>query len=80
MTSQIWRSTCKTLTVLRYIKSKSCCFQKLAGFTKGQADSLRKAMGKKKIEEMNKLFDLFISQGTEKGHKEETLKKVWKDW
>ncbi|MFT6112295.1 MAG: DNA polymerase-3 subunit alpha [Bacteroidia bacterium] len=54
--------------------------QKLAGFTKGQADSLRKAMGKKKIEEMNKLFDLFISQGTEKGHKEEILKKVWKDW
>jgi DNA polymerase-3 subunit alpha len=36
--------------------------QKLAGFTKGQADSLRKAMGKKKIEEMNKLFDLFIAQ------------------
>ena len=54
--------------------------QKLAGFTKGQADSLRKAMGKKKIEEMNKLFDLFIEQGKEKGHKEETLKKVWKDW
>ncbi|MFT4599174.1 MAG: DNA polymerase-3 subunit alpha, partial [Arenicella sp.] len=54
--------------------------QKLAGFTKGQADSLRKAMGKKKIEEMNKLFDLFIEQGIEKGHKEETLKKVWKDW
>ena len=54
--------------------------QKLAGFTKGQADSLRKAMGKKKIEEMNKLFDLFIEQCIEKGHKEETLKKVWKDW
>ncbi|MDB4107697.1 DNA polymerase III subunit alpha, partial [Bacteroidia bacterium] len=54
--------------------------QKLAGFTKGQADSLRKAMGKKKIEEMNKLFDLFISQGTAKGHKEDILKKVWKDW
>lgn len=54
--------------------------QKLAGFTKGQADSLRKAMGKKKIEEMNKLFDLFIAQGTEKGHDEKILKKVWKDW
>lgn len=54
--------------------------QKLAGFTKGQADSLRKAMGKKKIEEMNKLFDLFISQGTANGHPEEVLKKVWKDW
>jgi DNA polymerase-3 subunit alpha len=54
--------------------------QKLAGFTKGQADSLRKAMGKKKIEEMNKLFDLFISQGTERGHDEAILKKVWTDW
>ena len=54
--------------------------QKLAGFTKGQADSLRKAMGKKKIEEMNKLFDLFIEQGIEKKKKKKTLKKVWKDW
>ncbi len=54
--------------------------QKLAGFTKGQADSLRKAMGKKKIEEMNKLFDLFIAQGKERGHDEDILKKVWKDW
>ncbi len=54
--------------------------QKLAGFTKGQADSLRKAMGKKKIEEMNKLFDLFISQGTERGHDEKILRKVWTDW
>jgi len=54
--------------------------QKLAGFTKGQADSLRKAMGKKKIEEMNKLFDLFIAQGEERGHSQEILKKVWKDW
>ena len=54
--------------------------QKLAGFTKGQADSLRKAMGKKQIELMNKMFDLFISQGTERGHNEEILKKIWKDW
>ncbi len=54
--------------------------QKLVGFTKGQADSLRKAMGKKKIEEMNKLFDLFISQGTERGHDEKILRKVWTDW
>jgi DNA polymerase-3 subunit alpha len=54
--------------------------QKLAGFTKGQADSLRKAMGKKKIEEMNKLLDLFLSQGQDNGHPEIILKKVWKDW
>lgn len=54
--------------------------QKLANFTKGQADSLRKAMGKKKIEEMNKLFELYIENGQSNGHAEDTLTKIWKDW
>lgn len=54
--------------------------QKLAGFTKGQADKLRKAMGKKQIAVMNELYGLFISGGTAKGHPEETLNKIWKDW
>ena len=54
--------------------------QKLAGFTKGQADRLRKAMGKKKKDEMDKLYGLFISGGIEKGHPENILKKIWADW
>ncbi|MBR9860148.1 DNA polymerase III subunit alpha [bacterium] len=54
--------------------------QKLAGFTKGQADSLRKAMGKKKKEEMDKLLDIYLSQGKDLGHPEDVLKKIWKDW
>ncbi len=54
--------------------------QKLANFTKGQADMLRKAMGKKKKDLIDKLHPLFIEGGTSNGHDEDTLNKVWKDW
>ena len=54
--------------------------QKLAGFTKGQADTLRKAMGKKKIDVLNKMKPQFIEEGGKRGHKAEILEKVWKDW
>lgn len=54
--------------------------QKMAGFTKGQADTLRKAMGKKQIETMLKMKELFISGAMEKGMDEPTLSKIWEDW
>jgi len=54
--------------------------QKLAGFTKGQADMLRKGMGKKKKDLIDMLFPKFIEGGKERGHPEDKLKKVWKDW
>jgi DNA polymerase-3 subunit alpha len=54
--------------------------QKLAGFTKGQADMLRKAMGKKKKKLIDELHPLFIEGGVERGHPKEVLEKVWKDW
>ncbi|MBO4671309.1 MAG: DNA polymerase III subunit alpha [Bacteroidales bacterium] len=54
--------------------------RKLANFTKGEADRLRKAMGKKKIDEMMVLKDKFMSQGQANGHPEKTLDKIWKDW
>ena len=54
--------------------------RKLASFTKGEADSLRKAMGKKKIAEMMKLKDKFMLQGQANGHPEKVLDKIWKDW
>jgi len=54
--------------------------QKLAGFTKGEADKLRKAMGKKQIAILNSLKDKFMSGGTSKGYPEKTLDKIWKDW
>ncbi|MFT3911623.1 MAG: DNA polymerase III subunit alpha [Ferruginibacter sp.] len=54
--------------------------QKLAGFSKGDADVLRKAMGKKQIAVLDKMKAQFITGATAKGHPKDTLEKIWKDW
>ncbi len=54
--------------------------QKLANFTKGEADILRKAMGKKLKDVLAKLKPKFIGQAKDNGHPEEKLDKIWKDW
>ena len=54
--------------------------QKLADFSKGDADVLRKAMGKKQRDVLDKMKPKFISQAEAKGHSAEKLEKIWKDW
>ncbi|MDO7137825.1 DNA polymerase III subunit alpha [Algibacter lectus] len=54
--------------------------QSLAGFTKGEADVLRKAMGKKQIAVLDKMKPKFIEQASANGHDAKILEKVWKDW
>ncbi|MCP9235897.1 DNA polymerase III subunit alpha [Lewinella sp. JB7] len=54
--------------------------QSIAGFSKGQADVLRKAMGKKQKAVLDKMFPTFIEGGKAKGHPEDKLGKIWKDW
>lgn len=54
--------------------------QKLANFTKGDADVLRKAMGKKDKKTLDKLKPQFIENAGKNGHKAEILEKVWTDW
>ena len=54
--------------------------QKLAGFTKGEADKLRKAMGKKLIDVLQSLKGKFMEGGIANGHPEKVLDKIWKDW
>ncbi len=54
--------------------------QEMAGFTGGQADSLRKAMGKKKRKMMDELKEKFIEGCAGNGINEKTADKVWKDW
>jgi DNA polymerase-3 subunit alpha len=54
--------------------------QKLADFTKGEADTLRKAMGKKQIAVLDKMKPKFIERAVEKGHNKQKLDKVWRDW
>ena len=52
----------------------------LANFTRGESDTLRKAMGKKLIEKMNHLKGKFLEGGQANGHKKEVLEKIWADW
>lgn len=52
----------------------------LANFTRGESDTLRKAMGKKLIEKMNELKGKFLSGGKANGHEEHVLEKIWADW
>ena len=52
----------------------------LAGFTRGQADSLRKAMGKKIFTMLQDLKPRFIEGGKKNGHDPQILEKIWKDW
>lgn len=52
----------------------------LANFTRGQSDTLRKAMGKKLIEKMNELKSLFLQGGQANGHDPKILEKIWADW
>lgn len=54
--------------------------QKLAGFTKGEADTLRKAMGKKKADLIAQMKPKFLEGGSERGHDTTVLEKIWKDW
>ena len=54
--------------------------QKLAGFSKGDADVLRKAMGKKIFALLEKLKPQFLEGCKTNGHPEEVAEKIWKDW
>ncbi|MFT4024356.1 MAG: DNA polymerase III subunit alpha [Flavihumibacter sp.] len=54
--------------------------QKLAGFSKGDADVLRKAMGKKQKSVLDKMKTQFIKGASEKGHPADKLEKIWTDW
>ena len=52
----------------------------LANFTRGESDTLRKAMGKKLIDKMNHLKGKFLEGGQANGHKPDVLEKIWADW
>ncbi|MDZ4704735.1 MAG: DNA polymerase III subunit alpha, partial [Saprospiraceae bacterium] len=54
--------------------------QKLANFSKGQADVLRKAMGKKQKSVLDAMYPKFVEGGAVNGHPAKILEKVWKDW
>lgn len=54
--------------------------QKLAGFSKGDADVLRKAMGKKIFALLQKLKPQFLEGCAKNGHDTKIAEKIWADW
>ena len=54
--------------------------RQLANFTRGESDTLRKAMGKKLKDKLDHMKPQFINQGTSNGHDPKILEKIWGDW
>lgn len=54
--------------------------REIAGFTRGESDNLRKAMGKKLEDKMAALKTKFLEGGKANGHPSATLEKIWADW
>ena len=52
----------------------------LAGFTRGESDELRKAMGKKLVDKMAKLHTKFIDGTKKNGYSQVVCEKIWNDW
>lgn len=70
----------ETYGVTVYQEQVMLLSRQLASFTRGESDMLRKAMGKKQIDKMEKLQKKFMKQGIENGHPEAALNKIWEDW
>lgn len=52
----------------------------LANFTRGESDTLRKAMGKKLKDKLDALKPKFIAGGQSNGHDPAKLEKIWGEW
>ena len=66
-----------TMGVCVYQEQIMAVFQRLAGYSLGEADLVRRAMGKKKRDELDKHKEKFTRQAVERGHDKEKLDKLW---
>ena len=69
-----------TLGICVYQEQLMAVFQKLAGYSLGEADLVRRAMGKKKREELDKEKEKFLNQAIERGHNRAKLEKLWQSF
>ena len=69
-----------TLGICVYQEQLMAVFQKLAGYSLGEADLVRRAMGKKKREELDKERAKFLKQAIERGHNRAKLEKLWQSF
>lgn len=69
----------ETYGLIVYQESIMAIASKLFGYTPGEADKIRKAVSKKRREELNKHHEIFLKQGAENGLDEETIESIWDD-
>jgi DNA polymerase-3 subunit alpha len=67
----------ETYGVIVYQDQVLKCVQALAGFSLGKADILRRAMGKKKPEEMKRMRAEFVAGAAERGIREEEANRLF---
>ncbi len=67
----------ETYGLVVYQEQVMAAAQKIAGFTLGQADILRKAMGKKKKSELDKQYAAFEKGALANGYSAEAIKALW---
>lgn len=70
----------ETYGVTVYQEQVMLLSQRLAGFTKGDADVLRKAMGKKDRATLDKMKGKFLEGTAERGFNAKVCDKIWTDW
>lgn len=70
----------ETYGVTVYQEQVMLLSQKLAGFTKGDADTLRKAMGKKQKDVLDKMKSKFLEGAAQKSFDKKVCEKIWTDW
>ncbi len=70
----------ETYGVTVYQEQVMLLSQRLAGFSKGDADVLRKAMGKKQITVLQDMKSKFLAGCESNGHDTKVAEKVWTDW
>jgi DNA polymerase-3 subunit alpha len=68
-----------TYGVIVYQEQVMQMSKEMCGFTGGEADTLRKAIGKKKRDVMDKMGKKFIEGAIANGVPEKTVKKIWND-
>jgi DNA polymerase-3 subunit alpha len=67
----------ETYGLIVYQEQVMAIAQKLAGYTLGQADLLRRAMGKKKKAELDKQYEIFSAGMAERGYSAAAVKTLW---
>lgn len=67
----------ETYGVIVYQEQVMAIAQLLCGFSLGESDILRRAIGKKKKEELDKQKPIFVSRGVERGYEESFMLHMW---